>query len=235
MTVGLDVLDEQTQALLATVDAMAPEDLAGDSLLPEWSRGHVLAHIAGNAEGLGRRARFAIDGVPRAMYESLDSRSADVEWRASRSREQHREALAATHADLRRDLEGIPAVRYDDEIELRPGILLRVGQIPLLRLQEVCIHHADLGLASYTWRDWPGAMVEQVLPRVIATFRSRDAFPIAWIEIDGKRVAMEEGQAGASGVSGAALPVLAWLTGRSDGEGLTPTGRDGVPEAPPWL
>lgn len=235
MTIGLDVLDEQTQALLATVSALSPEDLAGDSMLPEWSRGHVLAHIAGNAEGLGRRARFVIDGVPRAMYESLDSRSADVEWRASRSRDEHRESLAATHADLRRDLAGIPAGRDDDEIELRPGILLRVDQLPLLRLQEVCIHHADLGLATYTWRDWPSAMVERVLPRVVATFRTRDAFPAAWIEIDGERVPMGDGATGESGVAGDALPMLAWLTGRSDGEGLRSIGGDGVPEAPPWL
>lgn len=227
------ILEAETAALLATVDAMSAEDLAAPSQLSGWSRGHVLAHIAGNAEGLGRRARSVIDGVPRSMYESPETRDGDIECRSTRSIAQHRLALAATHDDLVSDFAGLLEGSLDDELELRGGLMIRIGDFPLLRLQEVSIHHADLGVDGYTWRDWPNELPAWVLPRATRMFSARGEFPVAWIEVDGERLAIS-GDDG-PGLVGSAREMLAWIIGRAPGEGLTPVGIAAVPVAPKWI
>jgi len=226
-------MDAQTAILLATVDGMASDDLAAASSLPGWSRGHVLGHIAGNAEGLGRRARSMVDGVPRTMYESQESRDADIEWRSGRSPAEHRLALSATHDDLRRDFMGLPGARLDEVIEIRSGLSIRMGDFPLLRLQEVCIHHSDLGMARYTWEDWPEELAAWALPRAVGMFASRGEFPVAWVEADGQRLVIGDGDG--PGLAGSSRELLAWMTGRAPGAGLTPVGLTEVPDAPRWL
>ena len=230
---SLDLLDAQTALLLATVDSLSDAVLAQPSALPGWSRGHVLGHIAGNAEGLGRRARSVIDGVPRAMYESPETRDADIAWRSQRSLAQHRLAVAATHDDLMRDLTALPAARLGDEIELRGGLTIRVGDLPLMRLQEVSIHHSDLGTGGYTWMDWPPELADWALPRATRMFAARGEFPVAWLEADGRRLVLSD--ADGPGLRGSSVEVLAWITGRASGSGLTPDGIAVVPVAPAWI
>ena len=50
LTIGR--IDEAVARLLASAAALSDEQLRGPSLLPGWSRGHVLSHIARNADGL---------------------------------------------------------------------------------------------------------------------------------------------------------------------------------------
>jgi len=229
----LDLMDAQTEILLETVDALSEDDLASASSLPGWSRGHVLAHLAGNAEGLGRRARSMIDEIPRAMYESPEARSGDIEWRSGRSIAQHRLALSATHDDARRDFAGLPQARRDEVVEIRGGLTVRMGDFPLLRVQEVCIHHSDLGMDCYTWEDWPDELGAWALPRAVGTFASRGDFPVAWVEADGKRMPITGGEG--PGLAGSSQELLAWITGRAPGKGLAPVGLAAVPAPPPWL
>nr|WP_234354464.1 maleylpyruvate isomerase N-terminal domain-containing protein [Streptomyces sp. NRRL WC-3618] len=46
------------------------------SLLPGWSRRHVVAHLAGNAEALGNLVHWARTGEPTPMYRSPGQRDA---------------------------------------------------------------------------------------------------------------------------------------------------------------
>ena len=43
-------------------------DVRAPSLCEGWSRAHVLAHVARNAEAIQRLAQWAVDGAPRPMY-----------------------------------------------------------------------------------------------------------------------------------------------------------------------
>jgi len=113
------------------------------------------------------------------------------------------------------------------------GTMLRADQLPLMRLQEVCIHHADLAVAAYAWRDWPDSFVDVVFPRVVRSFTGRDDVPVEWIEADGERATLSS--ASGPGLVGSRLELLAWFTGRSPGTGLDPVGLDEVPTAPRWL
>ena len=57
---------------------------AGPSLLPGWTRKHVVAHLAANAEALGRLLHWAKTGERTPMYSSTEQRNADIEAGATR-------------------------------------------------------------------------------------------------------------------------------------------------------
>jgi maleylpyruvate isomerase len=67
---AFELLPEATQRLVRTVDGLDDEALAAPSGLPEWTRGHVVAHLALNAEGMARVLDSRAEGEPTTMYTS---------------------------------------------------------------------------------------------------------------------------------------------------------------------
>jgi maleylpyruvate isomerase len=65
--------------VLATATALSDAQAREPSLLPGWSRGHVLTHIARNADGMVNLLRWARTGAQIPMYASAQSRAADIE------------------------------------------------------------------------------------------------------------------------------------------------------------
>ena len=57
------------QRLLATADALTDEQVAAPSLLPGWTVGHVLAHLARNADSHARVLAAADAGEVVDQYE----------------------------------------------------------------------------------------------------------------------------------------------------------------------
>ena len=47
-----DEIDQATQRLLDAARVIAEPDLRSPSLLPGWSRAHVIAHLAGGADAM---------------------------------------------------------------------------------------------------------------------------------------------------------------------------------------
>ena len=70
---------DATNRLVRAVDALQADDLAAPSLLPAWSRAHVVAHLALNAEGLERVLTGLRQGERRTMYDSPEARDSDIE------------------------------------------------------------------------------------------------------------------------------------------------------------
>ena len=69
----------------ASASRMTDEDCRVPSLLPGWSRGHVLAHWARNADGQTRMLQAAMRGEVVGQYPGGDpQREADIEAGAAR-------------------------------------------------------------------------------------------------------------------------------------------------------
>jgi maleylpyruvate isomerase len=209
-------LDEATSRLVRTADALTDEEAAAPSLLPGWSRGHVLTHIARNADGMVRLVDWAVTGVPTPMYASPEAREQDIAAGAGRSAAELAADVLDSAARLRAALDRLA----DDETAfdrllvfgpMRPGAEpdSPARTLPYARTREVEIHHVDLGLASYTEHDWPPEFVERTL---------------LWVH----------GRSGPVDVVGEPSEVLAWRLGRTTGPSLTRL--DGSPpgDAPPW-
>ncbi len=233
---SLDRITAATGRVLATADALTDAQVREPSPLPGWTRGHVLTHLARNADGLGNLLRWARTGTEIPMYPSAEARSADVEAGAGRP-------AAELAADVRES-----AAAFAAEVPTLSGdawaTLVRALYGPAFpalgvldrRLSEVEIHHVDLG-AGYSPADWPAEFVADVLPRVADSFTGRDDAPSCqvWVESTphGYRIGPGDDESPRVIVRGPAVEVLGWLTGRGSGAGLQVTGQAAVPVLPP--
>ena len=88
---AVDALAEATSRLLAAVDAAiakgGPDAFAAPSRLPGWTIGHVVTHLARNADGLRRVLVGAKVGEQLQPYASPQARTDDIEAGALRSTE----------------------------------------------------------------------------------------------------------------------------------------------------
>jgi len=235
---SLDRLAAASERLLATATALSDAQAREPSLLPGWTRGHVLTHIARNADGMVNLLSWARTGTETPMYASAESRNADIEAGAGRR-------AADLAADLRES-----AARFAAAAAVMPGDAwaarvraLRGPGFPALgvldrRLSEVEIHHVDLA-AGYGPSDWPADFVADALARVADSFTGRDDAPCCLVWAEGAPQAYRIGPAGTADppvvVHGQPAELLAWLLGRDGGAGLRVSGQaDGAPALPPW-
>src|SRR6202050_1838941 len=88
-----DQIDQATQRLLDVARVITEADLRAPSLLPGWTRAHVLAHLARNADAIRNLLAGARSGQPRDAYPSAEARDAGIE-------EGSRQGAAALMTDL---------------------------------------------------------------------------------------------------------------------------------------
>src|SRR5450631_4040107 len=72
-------------ALASTIEALTDEVARRPSLLPDWSVGHVLTHLARNADSVVRRLQAAAEGRVVDQYAGgAEGRKQDIEAGAGR-------------------------------------------------------------------------------------------------------------------------------------------------------
>lgn len=87
--------------LLAAVEVLADADVRRASRLPGWSIGHVLTHLARNADAHARRLAGALDGQDVAKYPGgAAQRARDIEDGAGRSAAELVQDLAVSQQRL---------------------------------------------------------------------------------------------------------------------------------------
>ena len=74
-----DQIDQATQRLLDTARVITEPDLRAPSLLPGWTRAHVLAHLARGADAMRNLLVGVRSGQERPAYVSAEARQADIE------------------------------------------------------------------------------------------------------------------------------------------------------------
>ncbi|HSR82876.1 MAG TPA: maleylpyruvate isomerase family mycothiol-dependent enzyme [Streptosporangiaceae bacterium] len=230
-----DTVDQATGHLLRTAARLTDEQAREPSLLPGWSRGHVLTHIARNADGLRNLLIWARTGVVTPQYADEGERERGIVAGAGRSA-----------ADLLADLDGSAAAFAAEADRLHPGAWAaevhgrRGPAHPAWftlqrRLSEVEIHHVDLD-AGYGADDWPTLFAVTSLKRIAADFAD-DETPPARLVSPEAGLAVQIGPPEAAPlveVSGPTWALLAWLVGRTSGAGLTTTPPGQLPALPPW-
>lgn len=153
-TALLPIISQATQRLTATARDLADDEWATPSLCAGWSRSHVLAHVALNAEAIAGVVR-GLTGEAAPMYASAEVRDADIAGLAAAGPNAIRERLARSSADLSVAFPSLLQASPDSVFEITPGSASRsAGMLALMRLREVEIHHADLDLDA-TWEAWP--------------------------------------------------------------------------------
>jgi maleylpyruvate isomerase len=161
-----DEIDQATQRLLDAARVVAEPDLRSPSLLPGWSRAHVIAHLAGGADAMRdllRGVRSGRDqsgqdraGQDRAAYASAAARDAAIESGAARNTAELMTWLADSAMAFRTVTRRLPDDRWQVPVQMLDSAPFPAGELLVKRLVEVELHHCDLGI-GYGPAQWPAA------------------------------------------------------------------------------
>ncbi|MFD3588977.1 maleylpyruvate isomerase family mycothiol-dependent enzyme [Streptomyces sp. NPDC058683] len=216
---------EATDRLLTAVAKLDNASVARPSRLPDWTVGHILAHLARNADALTN----VLEGRP--MYVSGEARDTDIERDAPRPLDVQLTDLRESDARFR--ARGAEPADWTRTVELRNGVTDAAARVPFRRWVEVELHHVDLGI-GYELEDLPKEFTEREIDFLAERFGGHRDVPSTGLRSEDGRVWTTGGGAagGPVGVEGSAADLLGWLAGRRDGAALTVHGGT-LPALPP--
>ncbi|ANS80529.1 Maleylpyruvate isomerase, mycothiol-dependent [Serinicoccus hydrothermalis] len=233
--VSLTWVTEGTRLWDATLAALEGPALEAPSALPGWSRAHVVAHVALNAEALLNLLTWARTGVETPMYASPESRDADIEELAAADPQDVRARSEQATRELDEGVAALDEEHWEARVRVRQGTEVPASVVPWLRAREVYLHALDLDGAA-TDEDLPddfaSALVEDA-----AKQRSRDeTHPSLVLREDGVG-RWEIGRPGpdATEVVGDVRALAAWVTGRPTTLPVATADGQPLPELPAWL
>ncbi|MFB7570302.1 maleylpyruvate isomerase family mycothiol-dependent enzyme [Streptomyces sp. NPDC056165] len=217
-------VQDATERLLTAVGKMDNAAVTDQSRLPGWTRGHILAHLARNADALVN----VFEGRP--MYASAEARDADIERDAPRPLDVQLTDVRDTAARFQRT--AAEPADWSRTVELRNGVTDSASRVPFRRWVEVELHHVDLGI-GHELEDLPAEFVEREIEFLAQRFSGHPDVPPARLT-DGTH-AWDTGQEAdepAVTVTGGRADLLGWLAGRRDGSALAVAG-GALPALPP--
>jgi len=226
----VDELDRSTDRLLSAVEKQPAESVPEPSLLPGWSRGHVLTHLARQADALLNHYTWVRTGVETPAYASQETRAADIEAGAGRPLAEQLDDLRSSCARLSgtRPLavgRGVgPLHRAARGAAGRPPGSRGGGCARSRYTTSTC----SSGTPRRTGRS---RSRHRLLHEVASGLRGLDLT----LDVAGLGHPVHVGAGGDAVVAGSAADLAAWLTGRSTGAGLTTPDGSPLPTLPTWM
>ncbi|MGW5412971.1 maleylpyruvate isomerase family mycothiol-dependent enzyme [Actinomadura geliboluensis] len=196
---------EGTALFLGAAAELTEPEYEAASPLPGWTRRHLVAHVAANAEALGNLVHWAATGEETPMYASPEERAAGIERGSRMSGPELGEWLARSAATLQASMDELTEGQWESEVVTAQGRTVPATEVPWMRSREVMVHAVDLD-RGVAFADLPDDFLQALITDITA-----------------KR-----------GLDAAALPagplpeVAAWLAGR-------PHALTGAPPLGPWL
>jgi maleylpyruvate isomerase len=230
----LDQIAAASEHLFDTVARFSDADVRGPSLLPGWSRGHVLTHLARNADGGSHLLVWARTGVETPEYPSMAARAEQIEAGAGRSANALLADIRDSAARFAAEYARMPTAAWGRVVRWTGGHERPAARAADSRLCEVLVHHVDL-CAGYTAAQWPATFTEDMLRRVVASFNGRSDSPAMRLHATDGDAWYEVGRAhDIQTIHGSKASLLAWLMGRTKATDLTTQDGAALPE-PPFL
>lgn len=217
---------EGERIVAGLVEALGAEELAGPSALPGWSRAHVVAHLARNAEALGNLLTWARTGVETPMYASPEARDAGIASTAALPAAELRAEHAQACRRLADAVERLPAAAWTASVRTRQGRAVEATEVPWMRAKEIWVHGTDLR-AGFVFADIPADVAAALVDDALGHFAGRGEpvdVSVAATDVD------RRWGSGTPTVRGPVTAIAAWLT-RGDSSGLSGE----VPAPPTWL
>ncbi|MBL8932868.1 MAG: maleylpyruvate isomerase family mycothiol-dependent enzyme [Kineosporiaceae bacterium] len=211
----------ETLGFVATGTALCAEAIGrldesafgAETALPGWTRKHLVAHLAANAEALVRLLHWARTGERTPMYASPEQRNADIQAGALRPGSHLAQWFSESAAALDTAATTLPDAAWSAEVVTAQGRTVPAREVGWMRSREVLVHAVDLG-TGLSFADLPEAFLTALQA-----------------EIRAKRTAAGEQL---DPLIGSLADVTAHLAGRGSAGVTTP---DGAPAPPlsPWL
>jgi maleylpyruvate isomerase len=247
-------LHKAADAVSSLAGKLTEADVPAASALPGWTRGHVLAHIAGISNAMARQLEYAARGDTVELYDGgYDGRTKAIEMSAGHALVQHRKDLDAAleralrafdsldadadaDADTDTDTEAgnagaAGAAGWRAPISYRGGVVLDGG---LALWRELVIHGSDLNTGRGP-ETWSRPFCEHLFTFLAARVPEGQKLVL-------QPLGMQPVMVGTGGrstvISGMVTDIAAWLAGRAPSLGSlrASAAADGVdlPELLPW-
>jgi maleylpyruvate isomerase len=223
----LDWWERGEQRLGTALGRLTDEEFPAPSLLPDWSRAQLLAHLARNADALVNLLSWARTGVETPMYPSPGARDAAIAETATLPPAELREEVLDATRRLAGAVAEMPDPAWSVQVRTPQGHTVPASFVPWIRSREVWVHSVDLD-AGIGFADIPDDVLAALADDVFRMWDARDQVPDVAV-FAGDR----EWGTGALAVAGPLPEVVAWLTGRSPGTGLAADGP--LPTPAVWL
>ena len=236
MTVHEDLaqLTDATARLLATVDGISDGAVRAPSALPDWSRGHLITHLARNADGIRNMLLSARTGEIAFMYPSGALRNADIECGSTRPEALIRLDLQAAADRFAIDARAMTDAQWSAEVPMGPGDaavkpMAAASTLAWMRLREVEVHHVDLA-AGYTFAGTPPQLLARLLDHTVGLLAPAGKLACTLeATTSGRKVVLGTG---GPVVSGPDHALVSWLLRRGDGRALEVADGAPLPEVP---
>ncbi|MFF3346913.1 maleylpyruvate isomerase family mycothiol-dependent enzyme [Streptomyces sp. NPDC002779] len=209
-----------TELLLGAVDTGFDEP----SALPGWTRAHLVAHVAANADALLNLVHWAATGEATPMYASPEERARGIERGRALPAAQLTAWLRDSAHALEKGMAALGEAQWRARVVTAQGRTVPATEVPWLRAREVCVHAVDLA-ATVTFADLPDDFLTALCDDVVA---KRSAAPGPAVALRAPTAAWDLPGEGEPTLLTAELPDLAaYLTGRDTGTS--------APALGPWL
>lgn len=232
-------------------------DMDEPSLLPGWSRRHLIAHVGYNARAISRLVEWAASGVETPMYPDTAYRNREIEFGATLQPIALLNLFDHSAVHLSVEWRDLPDEKWVAEVRTAQGRTVPVSETVWMRTREVWLHAIDLDNGA-RFTDVPVEVLRRLLPEIAGAWAKRgEAFTPTVTDgsgagadagsagagsatagsADGGRVGVIDDPAGVE-VRGSLADLVRWASGRVPaGEESGVTLADGSPAAaaPRWL
>ncbi|MBB4699552.1 maleylpyruvate isomerase family mycothiol-dependent enzyme [Sphaerisporangium siamense] len=202
-------VDTGTRLCASAIAGLSEREYGAPSALPGWTRKHVVAHLAANAEAIGNLVHWAGTGEETPMYASPEERAAGIERGSLLGAGELTRWFTESAASLAAAMAALPEDAWRAEVVTAQGRTVPASETPWMRSREVMVHAVDLA-TGHTFADLPEDFLRALREDVSA---KRGNVPA---------------------VEGTLADVTAYLAGRSSA-GVTSPGGGPPPVLPPWL
>ncbi|GEK18275.1 maleylpyruvate isomerase family mycothiol-dependent enzyme [Cellulomonas persica] len=226
------------------LNELANDELDAPSLVPGWTRRHVVAHVGLNARALTRLTEWAATGVETPMYASREERDAEIEYGATQPARALRNLSAHAAVHLNVEWRDLSDEAWRAQVRTAQGRVVPASETVWMRTREVWVHAVDLDNGA-SFRQFPAELVDALLADVTRLWRTRadaEGVVVPLLEPTDRPAGTAWGAVGPNGddegrphLRGRAADLAQWATGRGGGPLLTSVAGSPVPPPPRWL
>ncbi|MGV9249395.1 maleylpyruvate isomerase family mycothiol-dependent enzyme [Streptomyces sp. NPDC003710] len=154
-----------TELVLKAVAELDEVGFMADSALPGWTRKHLAAHVAANADALCNLVHWAATGEETPMYASAEERAAGIAKGPTLSTEELRSWLTASAQKLAEGLDRLTGEQWRNKVVTAQGRTVPATELPWMRSRETCVHAVDFA-TGVSFADLPEGFLTALVAEI---------------------------------------------------------------------
>lgn len=232
-----DLLDARrgTAFFARKINELSDAELDGASLLPGWTRRHVVAHIGYNARAITRLVEWAATGVETPMYTSTAVRDHEIDFGATLSPIALRNLFDHSAVHLSVEWRDLPEDAWQHQVRTIQGRQVPASETVWMRSREVWVHAVDLDNGA-TFEQIPANVLERLLKDITTAWNKRGDDRDLLLKVTGAPTISELGDLDSSDpeiITGTLSALTAFACGRNN-QNIT-SNKHETPVAPRWI